>query len=299
VLAGLALAAAVGLLITKAGTHVSGVKTQFADTRGYGVWQVLVAVQLVLWAAVAAIGGHRLRLAQISRTDFRRLSLAYLGVAIFAAFVVGVAPLTLNLHVGAPEPGHQLRIGVLDALGLLAAWGPAVGLLHVWSQATGSELHPDLPRSPRAISGRIEALWTDLQVYLALLGVMIAAVVFTTSSLAQAVAAAPAGSFRNGAKPPVQSPAVQIIYGLAWAAFVAALWAPAFVSVRKVAAEAVDALHPIPDSSLSSDWPEILDTRARVGAALHASDSVIDALRSGILILAPLTGSFLALLLPK
>jgi hypothetical protein len=292
-------AAALGLLITDAGTHVDGVETQFADTRGYGVWQAMVVVQLVLWASVAAIGGYRLRRTGISGRQFGLLSLVYLGVALLAGAILGVAPLALNLRVGAPEPGHEWRIGALDLLGVLAAWTPAIGLFHVWLQATEGETDSILLANPRAILRRLDEMSGEVRLNLALLGAMIAAVVFTTSALAQAVANAPGTSCPGGGKPLAGSPISEVLYGLGWAAFVGAIWVPAFLSVRRLAVAALDKLHPLPQTTSNQEWPAILETRAKVSEALHANSSFLDAFRSGLLILAPLAASLLGLLMPK
>lgn len=292
-------AAAVGWLISEGFVgHRKKGSVLFAHTPGYTVWAALVVTQTILWAAAAALGYWRLR-GTASPRHAKRAALIYLLLAVFAGVVFGLSSQLLNAKVGAAEPGHSWRILSLDLLALVAGGFPAVGLLSVWARADDLARSAAVVRNPQIAIAKTTELWNDLRFYLATLGAMVAVVTLASSAISQAVRAAPASAFPDGQRPVTQSPAMLLIYSLAWSAMVAALWAPGFYAVRRLGAVAVERMHPLPASPMSSAWPAILGTRDTVSLALHATDSALDNLRAGLLILTPLVAGLIGLLLPK
>lgn len=221
--------------------------------------------------------------------------MAALAIGLSFAFVGGV----IHLSIGVPEPHHELRVLVLDFLGVVGSATSAVGMLSVWPRAEQLRDNAAALSSPRDVVSELNRLWRDLSLHLRMLGLIVALATLAASAIEQAVQNAPLAAFPNHVRPPALSNIATVAFGLGGAFFVALLWAPGFLALRQTAAAAVNTLHPLPHTVDGSNWPDVLEVRAKVLAELHGSIDTVDALRSGLLIAGPLITSLLGQLLPK
>jgi hypothetical protein len=92
-------------------------------------------------------------------------------------------------------------------------------------------------------------------------------------------------------------PEAVLVYGLFLSTLLAAAYAPAFGALRKAGERVLDEVEPRPNPG-SDDWPLGTARRRELRAYLELDIGLVESLRVGVAVLAPLASGLLSLLLP-
>lgn len=237
------------------------------------LWLALLGVQAAVWAILAPLLVREYR-ALGCRTNWLDLAATF-GFVVLVFVLVDVA--RFRNPISSPLPGHWLKLTVLTWLGLVVASIAGAGLVRIGRMASTFD-------GDAAEHGRLHRA---MRFFVAGAGVVIGAAVLAGGALAQA----------SVEEYPTQEEAPVLAYGLLLSALLAAIYAPVFLAVRGAGERLADSIAEVPPSS-DPAWLAAHARRREVGAALGLEASLLDSLRAGLGVLAPLISAALSLLLP-
>lgn len=251
------------------------------ETSGWSIWLVLVVAQGALWGVLVPLV---LRLHDRLHTEWNGKDLAATILPLIG-LSVGIDVVRYVTQVRSPLPGHFGKITVVTWLGTLTALIAVAGIVRVGRAAW----------SLRAEGRGAAALETYLQLrshvrqFLVIAGAAVAGASLSAGALQNAV---------EGYRGQAARPAAVLFYGLFLSILLAVVYAPAFAALRTAGERLLDELEPSPTPK-KPEWPLGSPRRKELRAYLQLDAGLMDSLRVGVAVLAPLTSGLVSLLLPS
>ena len=248
---------------------------------GWALWLTLLFGQGALWGVLVPFlaRAHSSLRADASAWD---LAATLLPLVLLSA-VADVVRYTTRTE--SPLPGHFGKVTILTWLGTLIALVAVAGIVRVGRGA--SSLQPTA-----LIDAGLDdylALRSQLRQLLFCAGAVIAGAVLAAGALQHAV---------EGYKGHEGRPEAVLLYGLFLSTLLAAVYAPAFGALRDAGESVLDRIERKPDPA-DADWPLGSQRRRELRTLLQLDAGVIESLRVGIAVLAPLVSGLISLLLPS
>jgi hypothetical protein len=261
--------------------------TQYTDDRRqalrgprWSLWIALLVGQGALWGVLLSLllRAHvRLR-AEASWRDL----LATLSPLIVLSAIVDVV--RYSTQVRSPLPGHFGKVTVVTWLGTLVALVAVAGIVRVGRAASSLDVEG---RAAAALEAYLN-LRSNLRQFLLIAGAVIAGAVLAAGALQSAV---------DGYRNQTGRPEAVLVYGLFLSTLLAAAYAPAFGALRNAGERVLEAVEPTPKPG-DDDWPLGTPRRRELRAYLELDIGLVESLRVGVAVLAPLASGLLSLLLP-
>jgi hypothetical protein len=267
----------------------------FTSSGPYALWLFLFAAQTALWAlALLPLTASLTALWRFGENNWRgvivstgSVALALLLIAVGTRFISTSFP-----EINYPLPSHGAKLTVIAVIGsaIAIAGGLGMALVHAGlAQIAREDLCSEDVRN-RAIPD-VLVLREHLQRLLAIEGVIIGAAVLATAALRNAVLA-------YGEKPDAETtafpPEYVLVYGAAFSALLALLWAPIYSLLTSVSASLRDAA--VGERAANESWTAWHERRREFGNVLDMQATASATFRSGVAILTPLASALLGLL---
>jgi MFS family permease len=255
----------------------------FTKSPNYVIWMVVMAVLtgllpifgLPLWRS----------LLMYYRDEWREHRLVIILSSIML-YILVMAPIPFVLiftSLEFPLYGHITKMVIIFTLTFFAILPAAIGL---WL------INPAAEKAYAGETGSSDSYYqfiesyksfrSDLQLYLAIAGILISMVVLSTEALRNALI-----DFQP-ANEDIFSASMAIVYGLYFALVLALIYVPTFLQLQKLGRNFIDKIYPV--KSLV-EYGEKKDRRDQVEELLNLKIGVFANLRSGLFILAPLVTS--------
>jgi hypothetical protein len=270
-----------------------------ANSGPFVLWVALTAAQAMLWAAaLPSLVVILLRHWRLRRPDSVRREVAPSAVVFalaLAAFAV-IPHFTRTLHTVPSDliPGVAYRIGVLTALGGLAALAAAISIWLIRGRVEALEAGRKLTgRELRTYLG----LRSDVERLLGFLGVVIGLGVLTVAALRQVVVQEYNHLPLVKDTPVKFPPEILILYGVVLTLIVALVYLPTWATMQRTGSMMRDGIAPLPEPT-SDQLEAQLQKRAALDDLLGLRVSASTSFKAGVAILSPLLAS-LTSLLPK
>jgi hypothetical protein len=245
----------------------------------WSFWLALMVGQGVLWGVLAPLlwRAH----ARLPRPVFKRDLLFTVGL--LAAVTVVVDLVRYRERIESPLPGHFGKATIVTWLGTAVALWAVAGMVRVGRAAW-------LLRGERAEAEELEAylrLRDALRQFLFAAGAVVGGAVLVSGALQIAA---------DGYEEQTRQTEAVLLYGLLLSTLLAAAYAPPFGALRAAGERVLDRLEP-PPAEVEPDWPLGSTRRRALRAYLELDAGLLQNLRVGIAVLAPLASGLVTLLL--
>jgi hypothetical protein len=250
------------------------------ETSGWSIWVVLVVAQGALWGVLLPLV-VRLHDRLQAEWNVKDLTVTLLPLAGLSVVIDVVRYAT---QVKSPLPGHYGKITIVTWLGTLTALVAVAGIVRVGRAAWSLRAEG---RAAAALETYLQ-LRSHLRQFLMIAGAAVAGASLSAGALQNAV---------EGYRGESARPAAVLFYGLFLSLLLLVVYAPAFDAVRKAGERILDELEPRPASD-QTDWPLGSERRGELRAFLQLDAGLMDSLRVGVAVFAPLTSGLVSLLLP-
>lgn len=249
-------------------------------TSAWSLWLVLVVAQGALWGVLVplVVRLHDRLHAEWNGKDLAATVLPLIGLS------VGIDVVRYVTQVKSPLPGHFGKITVVTWLGTLTALVAVAGIVRVGRAAWSLRVES---RGAEALEAYLQ-LRSHLRQFLLIAGAAVAGASLTAGALQSAV---------DGYRDQTARPAAVLFYGLFLSILLAVVYAPAFGALRKAGERILDELEPRPAAG-RPEWPLGAPRRRELRAYLELDAGLMNSLRVGVAVLAPLTSGLVSLLLP-
>jgi len=276
--------------------ELSGEALKFSKTTAFDLWSALAGVQTALWTVVGPIAVASF--AQVWRLQGPRKPWSAVLSYVLLAAGLWLIPLLLTPD-GQPIEPFSSRVEVLTLLGLVVASPGVIGMWSILSvlknvgirvkESAGdnwSSVHSLAVQDLVEVRGALQRL-------LAILGGIIAAAALTTAAFRNSVLA-----LAKITNKPLDFPFEWVVgYGLFFTLMLALVYGPVYNSLERCGQQLLETRFPVPtDSDPSADW---YSGRERLAGLLQLGVRPGESFKAGVSILAPLTASLLAVLLPS
>ena len=267
----------------------------YTSTSEYALWLFLFAAQMALWAlALLPLAASLGALWRFGKSNWRGVgvstfffALPLLAMAVGARFIGTSFP-----EINYPLPSHGVKLTAIAVIGSAIAITGALGMAlvhaglsriardHLCSEDIRNQAIPD-----------VLLLREHLQRLLAIEGVIIGAAVLATAALRNAVLA-------YGEKPGAETTAFPqeyvLVFGAAFSALLALLWAPIYSLLTSVSASICDAA--VGGRAANESWIAWRERRKQFDDFLGVQATASASFRSAVAILTPLASGLLGLL---
>jgi hypothetical protein len=288
-LAGLAVAGAVVVVLVLFGDLAFGTPgwADYTDGRRaklrgprWSLWLTLVVGQGALWGVLMPllVRAHARLRGEVSARDL----IVTLSPLIVLSAAVDV--IRYSARVKSPLPGHFGKVTVVTWLGTLVALVAVAGIVRVGRAAWSLEVEG---RGAPALETYLE-LRSHLRQFLLIAGAVVAGAVLAAGALQSAI---------DGYRHQTGRPESVLLYGLFLSTLLAAAYAPAFMALRGAGERVLEELEPNPEPG-DRDWPLGTPRRRELRSHLELDAGVVESLRVGVAVLAPLASGLVTLLLP-
>jgi hypothetical protein len=287
-LAGLAVAGVVVVLLILFADRVLGTPGWVGYTPdrnaalkepGWSLWVVLVVGQGALWGVLLPLllSAHARLRVEVSVRDL----VATLSPLIVLSAVIDVVRYTAQ--VKSPLPGHFGKVTVVTWVGTLVALVAVAGIVRVGRAAWSLEV---VGRGAPALEEYLE-LRSRLRQFLLIAGAVVGGAVLAAGALANAI---------DGYRGQMGRPESALVYGLFLSTLLAAVYAPAFAALRGAGERVLEELEPSLEPG-DDGWPLGTPRRRELRAHLELDAGLVESLRVGVAVLAPLASGLVSLLL--
>jgi hypothetical protein len=288
-LAGLAVAGAgiVSLILfadypigTPAWTDYTPERSKELGGPRWSFWVALMVGQGALWGVLLPLllRAHTRLRTEVSARDLV-VTLAPLIVLSAAVDVVRYAT-----QVKSPLPGHFGKVTIVTWLGTFVALVAVAGIVRVGRAAWSLEVEG---HRAHALEAYLE-LRSQLRQFLLIAGAVVAGAVLAAGALQSAA---------EGFEDQTVRPEAVLLYGLFLSTLLAAAYAPAFAALRQAGERVLEEIEPRPQPG-DADWPLGTSRWRELRGYLELDAGLVDSLRVGVAVLAPLASGLVSLLLP-
>lgn len=248
---------------------------------GWSLWLALLVGQGALWGVLVPLlarAHSRLR----AELDARDLIVA---LSPLVALSVAVDVVRYTTKADSPLPGHFGKVTVLTWLGTLVALVAVAGIVRVGRGAWS--LRPE-ELADSGLATYLE-LRSHLRYFLFIAGAVVAGAVLSSGALQAAI---------EGYGDQTGRPEAVLLYGLFLSTLLAAVYAPAFGALRDAGERVLQQVEAKPRPG-DAEWPLGTQRRRELRAFLELDTGVLESLRVGVVVLAPLASGLVSLLLPS
>jgi hypothetical protein len=255
----------------------------FAALPEFRMWAFLVGVQVASWFVGGVFVYRILRDLWSQRKGWMAEIVGSTALIVVPMLLFVIA----SRQNGAffPLPQRFERLNVLTAIAFVVAIGAAIGMWLIHA-ALARRFGPDSPERSddvREFAGLVERL----QLLLTIQGAILAGAILGAGALRNAVDAA-------GFKSP---PIYVLLYGVFLTGLVALAYAPTYARARTLGRDLRERCLPPPPAAGSAGWSSWLSERKALDELLGIHAGTAASLRTGLVILAPLSASLIGLLL--
>lgn len=276
----------------------------FVDTQPFLIWKLLLSVfgclltilVVPLWGMLAHLLTNRIYESDTSRKR-RTLALLTLQAVFLAIVVLFLDRITSSTQIGfdlnAYVPhGYQTRMAFISIYTFLTALPALLGIVLVHRGA--QEVLQKIDKAGKTANklfpliNEILSFRAILQNYLAILGLVLSMIPINTAGLRAILIVLDSN---NGQAFPITYP---ILYGLIFTLILLLLYIPVHLALSETSRKLRDCLRPL--ESLESLKPD-LELRQALDELLQTNIGIIQNLKAGLIILAPLLASLVSSLL--
>ena len=245
----------------------------------WALWLTLVLAQGALWGVLLPL---LVRLHRGLRGALPTVDLVTV-LAPLIALSAGVDVVRYSMQVKSPLPGHFGKVTVITWIGTAVALIAIAGIV----RAAHAAALLDVTRDRRETLSEYLSLNAHLRQFLFIAGAAVAGAVLAAGALQDAI---------DGYRGQTGRPETALLYGLFLSTLLAAAYVPAFSALRAKGEQLLEELEPLSDPS-NAAWPIGTPRRRELRAHLQLDAGLVDNLRVGIAVLAPLASGLLSLLL--
>lgn len=256
---------------------------KFTDSPTFRLWAFLIGLQAASWAVGSVFVYRTLRFLWDYRRGRGREILGSLGLLLLLMVLFSIA--ARNAGAEFPLPHRGVRLSILTALAFVVAAGAAVGM---WLVHGALEERFGKDSAERSDDVQEFARLLDrLQLLLTIQGAILAGAILGAGALRNAIVS------NEGVSP--QS--YILLYGVFLTGLVALAYAPTYARARTLGRDLRDrSLPPAPEKG-AAGWSSWLSERRALDELLGINAGTAASLRTGLVILAPLSASLVGLLL--